>query len=129
MLVCGRRISSCRDGLTISLCMKIFCTDRPKAVGITSSTIGPGIVLQIDKPHSSELHPTFSTLPFDWGVDSRPRQTVDTIIYEMHVRGLYETQQLRSVHKAVFPMPGSPVISLGQPLCRSGVKVARTILV
>jgi len=29
----------------------------------------------------------FRTLPFDWGVDSRPRHGSDTIIYEMHVRG------------------------------------------
>jgi isoamylase len=28
-----------------------------------------------------------STLPFDWGGDSRLRHTSDTIIYEMHVRG------------------------------------------
>ncbi len=28
-----------------------------------------------------------STLPFDWGVDTRPRHASDTIIYEMHVRG------------------------------------------
>ena len=28
-----------------------------------------------------------STLPFDWGVGSRPRHTSDTIIYEMHVKG------------------------------------------
>ena len=38
-----------------------------------------GSVFEIDKPHSSELHPTSSTLPFDWGVDSRPRHTVDSV--------------------------------------------------
>ena len=27
------------------------------------------------------------SVPFDWGVDSRPHHTSDTIIYEMHVRG------------------------------------------